>query len=249
MRDNGILESIRRRAAAGEKALCLLIDPDKAEDDALIERLRLAESCGIGYLLVGGSLLTGGEMSRCLRRIKELTDLPVVLFPGSTMQLSEEADALLFLSLISGRNADLLIGRHVEAAPYLMQSRLEVIATGYMLIDGGRPTTASYISGTMPIPRDKPEIAASTAMAAELLGMKLLYLDAGSGAQHPVPARLIEAVKKRTSLPVIVGGGMRTAESLREALEAGADMVVLGNVIEEAPSSLPLLAAAVRSLS
>ena len=171
-------------------------------------------------------------------KAKSKLDIPVVLFPGDVTQVSAEADALLFLSLISGRNADLLIGRQVLAAPKIKQCGLETIATGYMLIDCGQPTTASYISGTQPIPYNKPDIALATAMAGEMLGLQCLYLDGGSGADKPISLEMIAAVKQNTTLPLIVGGGIRNEEQAKQAWEAGANIIVIGTAFEEDPEML-----------
>jgi putative glycerol-1-phosphate prenyltransferase len=156
----------------------------------------------------------------------------VVLFPGDNLQINSHADAILFLSLISGRNPDLLIGKHVISAPILKDSGIEVVSTGYMLIDGGTPTSVSYMSNTTPIPANKRDIAVCTAMAGEMLGLKLIFMDAGSGALNPVGENMISAVKKSIDIPLIVGGGIRSAEKAKAAFEAGADVVVVGNAIE-----------------
>jgi phosphoglycerol geranylgeranyltransferase len=170
-----------------------------------------------------------------LRRQK---DIPVVIFPGSNLHIHSEADGILLLSLISGRNPELLIGQHVIAAPILKNSGLEILPTGYMLIESGKPTTVSYISNTQPIPADKEDIAVCTAMAGEMLGLRLLYLDGGSGAINPVPPKMISAVRRNTSLPVIVGGGITSGTKAEQAWLAGADYVVIGNGLEKEPELL-----------
>jgi putative glycerol-1-phosphate prenyltransferase len=170
--------------------------------------------------------------------LKANSDIPVVLFPGGNHHIEPAADALLLLSLVSGRNPEFLIGQHVVAAPLLKRSGLELLSTGYILIDGGAPTTVSYVSNTQPIPADKAGIAASTALAAEQLGHKLIYLDGGSGAKTPVPPRRIAAVRREVAAPLIVGGGIRTAEAAAAAWQAGADIVVVGNAAEEDPNRL-----------
>jgi geranylgeranylglyceryl phosphate synthase family protein len=167
--------------------------------------------------------------------LKKHLEVPVVIFPGSPSQIDSEADGILLLSLISGRNADLLIGRHVEAAPALKRSGLEVLPTGYLLVDGGSPTTASYVSGTLPIPRNKPEIASATAMAGEMLGLRLMYLDGGSGASGVVPPDVIGAVTESVEVPIFVGGGIRSADDIDTAHDAGADVVVVGTAFEASP--------------
>jgi len=218
-----------------KKKFAVLIDPDKMSGMALENMASICQHAKADYIFVGGSLLTRDLFDRCIHVLKNSCDLPVVLFPGNVLQISAKADAILFLSLLSGRNAEMLIGRHVSAAPIIKETGIEVIPTGYLLIDGGITTTASYMSNTMPIPSHKPEIAAATALAGEMLGMKLTYLDAGSGALHPVPAKMIELVKKESMLPLIAGGGIRTAEQATEAFMAGADLVVMGNKLEKNP--------------
>ena len=218
-----------------KKKFAVLIDPDKMSGMALENMASICQHAKADYIFVGGSLLTRDLFDGCIHVLKNSCDLPVVLFPGNVLQISGNADAILFLSLLSGRNAEMLIGRHVSAAPIIKETGIEVIPTGYLLIDGGITTTASYMSNTMPIPSHKPEIAAATALAGEMLGMKLTYLDAGSGALHPVPAKMIELVKKESMLPLIAGGGIRTAEQATEAFMAGADLVVMGNKLEKNP--------------
>jgi putative glycerol-1-phosphate prenyltransferase len=181
--------------------------------------------------------------------IHEHSNIPAILFPGSSLHIDPAADAILLLSLISGRNPDLLIGQHVVAAPLLRKSGLEVLPTGYMLIESGRQTTVSYISNTLPIPRDKPSIAACTAMAGELLGLRNIFLDAGSGAQYPVPVETIAAVRSVVDTPIIVGGGINSFEKAHNALEAGADVIVVGNGIEQNSGLLPEIAACVRAFN
>jgi putative glycerol-1-phosphate prenyltransferase len=187
----------------------------------------------VDLIFVGSSLLTGGSMDECISVLKKNCNIPVVIFPGSAMQVSAKADALLFLSLISGRNAELLIGKHVVAAPLLKASGIEVIPTGYMLIDPGHPTSVSYMSNTQPVPHDKNDIAACTAMAGEMLGMKLIFMDAGSGARVTVSQSMITEVSANISAPLIVGGGIKSPEKAIELCNAGATVVVVGNSIEK----------------
>jgi len=224
--------SMRRAREEGRTLLAVLLDPDRFSEERLEA---LLEQPGIDLFFVGGSLIAGEGPEPVLKRIRALSSIPTVLFPGSVLQVHPEADALLFLSLISGRNPELLIGQHVLAAPLIKRSQLEVIPTGYLLVDGGRPTTASYISGCPPLPHDKPEIAATTALAGELLGLRALYLDAGSGAERAVSPTMIEAVRHITEAPLIVGGGIRTPEQAFDAARAGATVVVVGNVLEQDP--------------
>ncbi|MBI3481483.1 MAG: geranylgeranylglyceryl/heptaprenylglyceryl phosphate synthase, partial [Bacteroidetes bacterium] len=189
-------------------------------------------------IFVGGSLVTTTNIGDVIRTIKENVSMPVVLFPGSALQIEPTADAILFLSLISGRNPDLLIGQHVVAAPILKNNKLEVLPTGYILINSGKTTSVAYISNTTPIPEDKYALAACTAMAGEMLGLKLIYLDAGSGAEREVNQKMITTVKKSVDVPLIVGGGINTPQKAFNALQAGADLIVIGNVLEKTPDLL-----------
>lgn len=233
---------------SGKKLLAVLVDPDKAKRDNLMQLAEFANQGQVDAFLWGGSLVNAPQAEYHLRLLKSyLEDTPVILFPGSTYQLDAQADGLLLLSLLSGRNPDLLIGRHVQVAGRIKQMKLEAIPTGYLLIDGGKPTSVSYMSNTTPIPADKPSIAAATALAGEQLGMKLIYMDAGSGAANPVSPSVIQCVRQEVILPIIVGGGIRTPERATASLEAGADMVVVGNGLENNPDWLPELAAAVRA--
>jgi putative glycerol-1-phosphate prenyltransferase len=237
-----VYSKIKAARSSGKKLLSVLVDPDKA-DKAHISSLVNHTNEIADLYFIGGSILTEDALDETVESLKAQTTVPCVLFPGSAVQISGKADAILFLSLISGRNPDLLIGQHVVSAPRIKHFGLEVLAVGYMLIDGGRPTTASYISHTFPIPSDKPEIAACTAMAGEMLGLGTIYLDAGSGAQNPIPPSIISAVRNSCDIPIIVGGGIRTPEQARMAADAGADIIVIGNAFESNPS----LAAEIKS--
>lgn len=234
-----IYQQLRSLKSEGKKALAVLLDPDKLTDEGRLSNvLSLIAHSEVDFVFVGGSLLVETNFQHCIQRIKRDCNKPVVIFPGSPSQVSEHADAILFLSLISGRNADLLIGQHVQAAPILKEMNIEVLPTGYMLIESGRSTTALYMSQTLPIPADKPEIAAATAMAGELLGLKLFYLDGGSGAQFPVSSAMISAVSQSIHAPLIIGGGIRSEEEARKAWKAGAQVVVVGTAFEEEPELL-----------
>mgnify|MGYP003638612864 CR=1 FL=1 len=233
-----ILTNIEHKSKNNQKQLAVLIDPDKGKREHLAKIAAIANEAKVDLFFVGGSLMVGNEMAETIDTLKSLSNIPIVLFPGSPSQVCDKADGILFLSLISGRNPDLLIGQQVIAAPAIKKSGLEVLPTGYMLIDGGRPTTASYISASQPIPANKPEIAAVTAMAGEMLGLKLIYADAGSGADNAVSPQMIAAIKKVTSTPLIVGGGMRTADAVSKAFQAGADIAVVGNAFENNPDLL-----------
>lgn len=242
-----ILESITKGRKEAKKQLAVLADPDKSDTQHLRELARIAVDNKIDYFFVGGSLLVNNSLDSCISLLKELSGIPVVLFPGNTLQMSYRADAMLFLSLISGRNAEMLIGRHVVAAPYLKLSNIEVIGTGYMLIESGRPTAVSYMSNSDPIPSDKNDIAMCTAMAGEMLGLKLIFMDAGSGAINPVSASMIEHVSKTISIPLIVGGGINTPELAATAVNAGADLIVIGNAVEKDPSLIAEISSAIKS--
>jgi putative glycerol-1-phosphate prenyltransferase len=208
-------------------------------DAATLQHLiNLASENCIDYFFVGGSLVTTTNLSEIVQQIKQSVNLPVILFPGNSIQIEPSADGILFLSLISGRNPELLIGQHVVAAPIVRNTRLEVLPTGYMLISSGRTTSVAYISNTTPIPDDKYSLAACTAMAGEMLGLQLMYLDAGSGAEKEISARMISTVRKSIHTPLIVGGGINTAQKALTALEAGADMIVIGNALEKDPNLL-----------
>jgi len=200
------------------------------------------------FFFVGGSLLTNNNLDSCIKLLKAHSDIPVILFPGNTYQLSNKADGFLFLSLISGRNAEMLIGRHVIAAPYLRLSGLEVLSTGYMLIDSGRPTTVSYMSSSIPIPNDKNDIAVCTAIAGEMLGMKLIFMDAGSGALNPVPLTMISEVSGSINVPLIAGGGIRNPLMAAECARAGAKVIVVGNTLESNSGLMEEFTAAVHEV-
>lgn len=224
------------------KQLALLIDPDKHTDESLRSISQSAENEKVDYIFVGGSLVsTSTEHSVSI--IKEIYSGPVILFPGNACQVAPNADAILFLSLISGRNAEFLIGNHVVSAPIIKQSKLEAIPTGYMLIDCGGATSVEYMSNTRPIPYNKPDIAVATALAGELLGLKALYLEGGSGANTIVNPITIAQIKKHCSIPLIVGGGIRTTEALQQVYDSGADIAVIGTIIEKDPTLLAAMKA------
>lgn len=220
------------KKSVNQKQLALLVDPDKYSQESLALFVELAKETLPDCIMVGGSLVAG-SVEQVVQYIKSHTNIPVVLFPGNSHQLCNEADALLLLSLLSGRNADFLIGQHVVAAKAIRDSGIESISTGYILIDGGCSTSVEYMSNTKPIPRDKVEIIVATAIAGELIGNRLVYLEAGSGAINPVSKEAIQAVRQAISLPIIVGGGIRTVEQAKDAYLAGADMIVVGNALEK----------------
>lgn len=233
-----LYDSLVEKRNKGIKAFSVLLDPDKLDKESCIRIVNMALESKIDYFFVGGSLITENNLNLIIKIIKSNTSIPVILFPGSHLQIDVTADAILLLTLISGRNPDFLIGQHVVAAPILKKSKLEILSTGYMLVDCGKQTTVSYISNTTPIPHDKPSVAVCTAMAGEMLGLKLLYLDGGSGAMYPVSKKMIAMVRKSTEIPLIVGGGINTVQKATDALEAGADMIVVGNGIEKNPKLL-----------
>jgi phosphoglycerol geranylgeranyltransferase len=216
-----------------KKLLGILIDPDKVNEQKLQPLVDQLIRFPPDYVFVGGSLMTVDRLNQTLAYLKKKLSIPIVLFPGSYWHISPLADGILFLSLISGRNPDYLIGNQVIAAPILRQTQLEIIPTAYMLVHGGTMTSVAYISNTFPIPHDKDDIAACTALAGEMLGLKVVYLDAGSGAQQAVSASMIAAVRKQTEVPLIVGGGIRKAEQMERAYRAGADLLIIGTAIEE----------------
>jgi phosphoglycerol geranylgeranyltransferase len=246
MNDKNIYKNLLEARARGEKRLAVLLDPDKVRLKNMHAAIENAVESGVDYFFIGGSLIVNNMLDELLTSLHERAPkIPQILFPGNSFQLSYRADALLFLSLISGRNADLLVGQHVISAPYLKISPLEILSTGYILVDGGVPTTVQYMSNTSPIPANKADIAVCTAMAGEMLGLKLMYLDAGSGAQNPVSETMIEAVRTAIDVPLIVGGGIRTPEKAAANARAGADIIVVGNAIEKSPNLIRELAAAV----
>jgi len=245
---NEIYHSFSKRKRAGKKSFAVLIDPDKVNDQTVAELIELSVSSKVDYFFVGGSLVVSNYLDQCLQLIKKSCSIPTVLFPGSPSQVSKYADALLYLSLISGRNAELLIGQHVVSAPMVKKSGLEVMSTGYMVVDGGAQTTVSYISNSSPLPSDKSEIAVCTALAGEMLGMKLIYMDAGSGAKNPISETMISKVAQSISVPLIVGGGIVDPEKAYLNCKAGADVIVVGNAIEKDSSLIREMAAAVHSV-
>ena len=241
--------NVTERFNRNQKQLAVLVDPDKLNNDQLELLTSTSQKAGVDFFFVGGSLLTSGSLDTCVKILKANSNIPVVLFPGNTYQVSNHADAILFLSLISGRNPDMLIGMHVISAPYIKMSGLEVVSTGYMLIDSGKPTAVTYMSNSFPIPSDKKDIAACTAMAGEMLGMKLIFMDAGSGAQRTVSEDMIGFVKQSVNVPVIVGGGIKTEEKLESVLFAGADIAVIGNKFETEPGMIAGFAEKVREIN
>jgi phosphoglycerol geranylgeranyltransferase len=243
-----LYQQLLERRKQGRKSFAVLIDPDKVNSSSIEQLVNLSVAAKVDYLFVGGSLVISDNLDECIQQIKASCDIPVILFPGSPSQVSKYADALFYLSLISGRNPELLIGQHVISAPFVKQSGLEIIPTGYMVIDGGAPTTVSYISNAAPIPADKNDIAMCTAMAGEMLGKKLIYMDAGSGAKRPITEQMIQRVSSHIESPLVVGGGIVDAEKAYLNCKAGADVIVVGNAIEKDTSLIKEIAAAVHSV-
>ena len=239
--NNKLYKEFIEKKNKGIKSFAVLIDPDKAE------LIALSVKAVVDYFFVGGSLVVSNSTDECINYIKKNCDIPVLLFPGSPSQISRYADGLLYLSLISGRNPELLIGQHVISAPIVKKSGLEIIPTGYLVIDGGAPTTVSYISNAAPIPSDKNDIAICTAMAGEMLGLKLIYMDAGSGAKIPITESMIEKVAQNVAIPLIIGGGITTPEKAFKNCKAGADVIVIGNAIEKDSSIITEISSAIHS--
>ena len=239
----GLLHAKHRK----QKKFVVLIDPDKVTPESLIQIIDLSARAAVDYFFIGGSLLVNDTLRECIDVIKSCCEIPVIIFPGSNMQIQNNADAFLLLSLISGRNPDLLIGQHVIAAPALRESHLEIISTGYILIDGGTSTTVSYMSNTTPVPHHKDDIAMCTAVAGEMLGMKLIYLDGGSGAQRSVSEKMVMMVSENLTVPLIVGGGIHSPEKAATLCRAGADIIVVGTAIEKEPHIIGAIANAVHA--
>lgn len=225
-----------------KKLFAVLIDPESYQEKTLLSLINQSVNSGVDFFMVGGSMISR-PLEPIIKLIKAHCHIPVLLFPGSLLQISPAADAILLLSLISGRNPEFLIGNHVLAAPMLHRYRMESIPTGYLLTGNQTSTSVEYISNTRPIPSEKTDIAVATALAGEMLGLKLIYLEAGSGASDPVPGEMIRQVKDQISVPLIVGGGIRSVRTLELVYRAGADMAVVGNAFENKPDLLKEMAA------
>lgn len=230
-----------REAQGKRKLFALHVDPDKHSDGSLERIGKAASKYNVDFILAGGSLISN-PIDHVISILKKNTDVPVFLFPGNVMQISANADGIFLLCLISGRNPEYLIGNHVIAAPVLKKTGLEIIPTSYILIENGRLTSVEYISNTRPIPADKVELAVATALAGEMLGHKLLYLEAGSGAIEPVKTNLIAEVKRSISIPLIVGGGIQTPDQVKAIYTAGADVIVIGTALEMDEKNIEILA-------
>jgi len=240
---NSLLEKVNQKGAA----YLVLIDPDTRTGDELVDFVKVIFDRGVDAILVGGSLILDAGFQSAIDLVRKNSTLPVIIFPGSLQQLSLRADAILYLSLISGRNPNYLFGDHVIAAPMIRKLGIEPISTGYMLFESGRTTTAEFMSNTRPLPVRKPEIAMAHALAAQYMGMQTVYMEAGSGADHSIPADLVKAVSSYIDIPVIVGGGIRTPEDARSKIEAGAKFLVTGNVFDD-PKNIGLIDEFVRAV-
>jgi putative glycerol-1-phosphate prenyltransferase len=215
-----------------QKLLAILIDPDKTTPDEIKKTAKKIKKIRPDWILTGGSLVSKNHLNKLIKKLRKHLDIPIILFPGNPAQISYKADGILFLSLISGRNPEYLIGNQVIAAPLLYHSGMDIISTGYILIENGHSTSVSYISNTLPVPRDKTDIALATALAGEMLGLKTIYLEAGSGAKKPVPYQMIQTIARNIKIPLIVGGGIKSKEEILKMWHAGADMVVVGTAFE-----------------
>lgn len=242
------LLGVRQSKGAG---FIVLIDPDKLRPDQTERFVQRCVESGVDAFFIGGSLIHSGEVNACVDRVKAASSLPVIGFPGALNQIAPSLDAVLFLSVISSRNPEYLFGQHVSAAPLIKRLGIEPISTGYMLVESGHCTTAQYMTHSLPLPRNKPEVAAATALAAEMMGMQLVFTDGGSGADDPVPADLIAAISTECAIPLVVGGGLRTTDDVSRCVRSGASFVVVGNAIEDRPDPAYIadLAAAAHDLT
>jgi phosphoglycerol geranylgeranyltransferase len=241
----GVHKSMHQLKQEGNKAFAVLVDPDSVSLKKVDELAALCNDAKVDYLFIGGSLMVTNHLNACITQFKKSSNIPVVLFPGSPNQVSKEADALLYLSMISSRNPELLIGAHVVSAPAVKESGLEILSTGYIVVDGGAPTTVSYMSNSAPIPANKNDIAVCTAMAGEFQGKNVIYMDAGSGAKKPITEEMIHDVSRHITLPLIVGGGIITPEKAFNNCKAGAEVIVVGNAIEKDENLIKEIAAAI----
>ena len=244
----GIYNQIIENQKEGRKLFSILIDPDKQTEKSLLQIIEKAKLANVDLFFIGGSLLTNNSLDFCVSIIKQNCKIAVVRFPGNAMQVNNKADGILFLSLISGRNPDMLIGNHVITAPFIKESDLEVLPTGYMLIDSGKTTSVSYMSNTTPIPHEKDDIAVCTAIAGEMLGLKMIYMDGGSGSINTVSEKMIASVVKNINVPLIIGGGINSAEKAKEKCKAGADIIVVGNAIEKDSELIKEIADAIHTI-
>ena len=224
------LLDVKDRRGAG---FMVLLDPDRATPERIGEQAARCGEAGVDAILIGSSLIMGNGFEESVRATKRAVEIPVIIFPGEISQVTPEADAILFLSLLSGRNPEYLIGKQIRSAPLIRRIGLEAISTAYLLVDSGRTTSVEFMSNTKPLPADKPDIAVAHALVAEMFGMKFIYLEAGSGATRPVPDEMVRAVSSEVSIPIIVGGGIRDPETVAARVKSGASFVVVGNHLEE----------------
>ena len=229
------LLSVKEEKGAG---YIVLIDPDKNSEKSLEEKISKINECGVDAIFVGGSLILDNNCEKRVKMIKSLSKLPIIFFPGGISQLNKYYDAMLFMSILSGRNPHYLIGEQVIAAPIVKDLGIETIPTGYLIVDGGSNSSVQFMSGSNPIPIEKPDILVAHALAAQYLGKKIVYLESGSGANNPIPNHLLEAVKRYIDIPIIVGGGIRTPKSAYEKVQAGASFIVTGSAIEDNDTNL-----------
>jgi len=227
-----VYESLLNEISQKSSLYFILIDPDKANSN-LTKLIRTATDCGVDGFFIGSSVLLSEKFEKCVKSVKQNTDRPVIIFPGSIYQISKFADAILFLSVLTSTNTEYIVGQQTLAAPIILNYGIEPISTAYLLIESGKTTSAVFISQSKPIPRDKPDIALAYALTAQFLGMKLIYFEAGSGADNSVPAEIIKYVKNFVKIPLVIGGGIRTPETAFEKSEAGADIIVTGNILED----------------
>ena len=225
----------------------VLIDPDKKNDKNIDQLVEKAHQNGVDAIFVGGSIMMDRLYHKRVERIKSISEIPVILFPGGVSQLNKHYDAMLFMSLLSGRNSHYLIGEQVIAAPIVKDYGIETIPTGYLLIDGGSPTSVEVISGTKPLPSNRPDIIVSHALAAQFLGMELIYLEAGSGALNKVPEDVVKKVADEISIGLIVGGGIRTPEDANSIVNSGASFVVIGSAIEKSAELMEEFSSSIHS--
>ena len=236
----GVFSAIQGQVKKGRRSYWVLLDPDDFSPQRGAVIAKKAMEAGVDALLVGGSLMHTNHFDQFVDKVKKKVSIPVILFPGDSTQLSRHADAILFLSLISGRNPVNLIGEHVKAAPLIRKCGIEPIATAYMLIESGAVTSVEFMSNTRPLPRNKPMIAAAHALAAQYMGMAMIYLEAGSGAPETVPDAMIKLVRSYVDIPIIVGGGIRDTKTALAKLAAGADIIVTGNMLRR-PDGLAIM--------
>jgi phosphoglycerol geranylgeranyltransferase len=233
MKNGPVMKNILNKVDTGSGCYWILLDPDDFSKEQAAEIASQAQKAGVDGILIGGSLLNTNHLDGFIKNIKKAVDIPAILFPGDATQISAEADAILFLSLVSGRNPVNLIGEQVKGAPLIKECNIEPISTAYMLVESGAVTSVEFMSNTRPLPRSKPMIAAAHALAAQYMGMSMIYLEAGSGAPATVPSELIKMVRDYVDIPIIVGGGIRDVDTAVEKLDAGADIIVTGNMFRQ----------------